>query len=68
MTNQVAAAVSYIVYMGMSVWGATAIRIGMNYAELLPDGAPSSLYLNQYGHYFAASTTPPLEVALLLMS
>lgn len=37
----------------------------MNYAELLPDDAPTSLYLEEFGRLFAAHSTPPLEVLVI---
>lgn len=45
--------------------GCSTMSVGMNYTELLPDGAPTSRYLEDFGQLFAAHTTPPLEVLVI---
>uniref|UniRef100_A0A914USQ6 SSD domain-containing protein n=1 Tax=Plectus sambesii TaxID=2011161 RepID=A0A914USQ6_9BILA len=62
---QVIALLSYAAYLVIAAIGCGSMNVGMNYTELLPDGTPTSLYLEDYGRLFAAHSTPPLEVLVV---
>ena len=61
---QVFAALSYIAYLAIAVYGATTVQIGMNYVELLPDDTRTSRYLADYGEHLAKQigcSVPPFN-------
>jgi hypothetical protein len=61
---QIAAFCSYIVYLIIAIYGVTTIKVGMNYAQLLPDGSKTSAYLSDFGDYMSTSISPSMEVLL----